>query len=113
MRQVHRGVTLVAGEAFVAAISVEGDGNVLARLAGNVVAGDRGRISERFTVVLDEHGQDFHGIWPHDEFVMIGAHVLGDASRVMQFTEILFLKTNGKGFDAFGRFLGHQGNDGA
>jgi hypothetical protein len=54
----------------------------------------------RLTVVFDKRRQDFNRIRPHDELVMIGADVLGDASCVMKLAEVLFIKTDRKRFDA-------------
>jgi hypothetical protein len=62
--------------------------------------------------VLDERRQNFERIRANDEFVMIRAEVFGNAARVMQFAEILFLKADGKSFNGRARFLTHQGNDG-
>ena len=42
---------------------------------------------------------------------MIGADVLGDAPRVMQFAEILLVKSDRKSLDLLRRFLGHQRDD--
>ena len=61
--------------------------------------------------MFDQRRQNFHGIRPDDELVMIGADVLGHAARVMQFAEILFVKSDRKRFDLLRRFLGHQRDD--
>ena len=39
LRETHRGVTLVTGKAFVAAIAIQSDRHMLSRLARNIVLG--------------------------------------------------------------------------
>ena len=58
--------------------------------------------------MVDQRRQNFERVRPHYEFVMICAHVFGNATRVMQLAEILFLKTDGKGLDRRTRFFAHQ-----
>jgi hypothetical protein len=46
--------------------------------------------------MLDKGGKNFQSIRAHDELMVVGAYVLGDAARVVQLAEILFFETDGK-----------------
>src|SRR5260370_39788412 len=81
-REIHRRVSLVTGETLVASVAIQRHGYVGAGLSRYIVAGYRGRIGKRFAVVLDQRRQNLERIRPHDELVMIGADVLGDAPRM-------------------------------
>ena len=81
--QAHRRVALVASEALVAAIAVEGHGDVPPRLARDVVGRDCGRVCVRLAVVLDESGQDLKRVGADDELVVLGPDPFGYAARVV------------------------------
>ena len=61
--------------------------------------------------MFDKYRQNLNRIGTNNEFMMIGADVFRNASRVMKLAEVLFFKTDRKRFDSFARLLAHQRND--
>src|SRR4029079_12843724 len=77
-RQPVGDVARVAAERLVAAVAVEGDGDVTARDLGEVEGGDRGRVREGLAVMAHDLWEDRDRIGAHDELLVLGAELLGD-----------------------------------
>ena len=61
--------------------------------------------------MLNQQGQDFHRVRPHDELVMIRSDVLCNTARVMKLAEVLLFKTDGEGLDRLAAGFAHQGDN--
>ena len=80
---------------------------MLSSFPRDVVSRNSGRIRVWLAIVLDQKGKNFHRVRTDDELVMVCANVLGYSSRVMQFAEILFFKTNRESLDRLLARLAH------
>src|SRR5438128_1149810 len=78
--ELQRAVAVVAAEEFVAAVAAERDLDVAARLAGQVVRRERGRVGERLAKHPRERGEVCGGVRADAELVVLGAEMLGDAA---------------------------------
>src|SRR5215211_6010214 len=105
-------VVRVTGEQLVAAISRQGNGDVIAREFGNHERRYRGRIGEWFVKVPDEIVDDVADLWGNEELVMVRAQFLRSQSRVLEFVVTVLMKSDRKRLDRLVHVLRHQGNDG-
>jgi hypothetical protein len=58
--------------------------------------------------VFDQAIQDREAVGPYHELVVLGAEVIGDAPRVLQFVELRLVESDGEGLDRVARQAGHD-----
>jgi hypothetical protein len=101
----------VAAVGLVTPVARERHGHVPARHLGQVVGRDHRGVGERFIHLPHQPRQQLERARPHDQLVVVGAEVLGDAPGVLQLAQFLLLEADAEGLDRLAHRPGHEGRD--
>ena len=103
----------VSGEAFVAAIARERDGDVAAGELGHQECRNLRGVRERLVIDVRQALDDVaRRLRLDDKLGVLGAEMLGDAARVIGFVEFPVAKADGKCMRGLRRLRLHQRDDG-
>src|SRR5574337_768412 len=104
-------IMAVSCEILITAIPTQGDSNVLASQLAEVIGGNRRRVRERLTVVLNQLRQYFCSVWRHLVFAVLGSQLFRYETRNRRLVECLLTEGNGKCLNRRIAALRHQRDD--
>src|SRR5215471_1050499 len=92
LRHPHRSIALIPGKTFVAAITIQRDGHVLASHLGQVVGWDGRRVGIWLAIMPHESRKDLYGVRSDNEFMVFSAESFCYSPGVPQFVKLFLIE---------------------